>query len=178
MKKIIQVLMLGSMIVSQAQSNEENNLSFEELIPQYISWAVTTDQNGVKTGIPLDEKELLLAEEIGVKFPEKVRVVYVDEVPFPYENKYLKQMGLSLGFIGKGIVNEAQVFGYSIYVRKDLSFTFGKLAHELVHVMQIERADSFSVYVIQYLRDLAKYGYSKAPLEVEAFKANTKYGGR
>lgn len=97
--------------------------------------------------------------------------------PFPYENKDLKRMGLSLGFIGKDIKNEAQAFGYSIYVRKDLNFTFSKLAHELVHAMQIERSDSFSTYVIQYLNDLAKYGYSKSPLEIEAFQANKKYDG-
>jgi hypothetical protein len=46
----------------------------------------------------------------------------------------------------------------------------------LVHVMQIERTGSFSVYALQYLTDLAKYGYAKAPLEVEAYKANKKYG--
>lgn len=85
-------------------------------------------------------------------------------------------MGLSLGFIGEGIVNEAHVFGYSIYVRNDLDFTLGKLAHELVHVITIGRTVSFSLYVLQYLTDLAQYGYPKAPLELEAFKANEKYG--
>jgi hypothetical protein len=183
MKKTIQfliilALVLGNIIYLQGQNKEGNSLLYEKLIPQYISWAVSIDQAGIKTGEPLDEKELLLAKEVGIKFPKKVRLVYVDEVPFPYENEHLKQMGLSLGFIGKDIKNEAQAFGYSIYIRKDLNFTIGKLAHELVHVMQIERSDSFSTYVIQYLSDLAKYGYSKAPLEIEAFKANTKYDGR
>lgn len=176
MRNIGKILILGSMIFWQVQANTENNLSYEKLLPQYISWAITTDQEGIKIGIPLDQEELLLAKEIGVKFPEKVRVIYVDEVPYPYENEQLKKMGLSLGFIGDSIINEAQVFGYSIYVRKDLKFTFSKLAHELVHVMQIERTGSFSLYSLQYLTDLAEYGYSKAPLEVEAFKANKKYG--
>ncbi len=178
MKNILRILILGSLISWQVQANTENELSYEKLLPQYISWAIATDQEGMKIGIPLDEKEILLAEKIGVKFPEKVRVIYVDEVPYPYENEHLKQMGLSLGFIGDGIINEAQAFGYSIYVRKDLNFTYSKLAHELVHVMQIERTGSFSVYSLQYLTDLAKYGYSKAPLEIEAYKANTKYGAR
>jgi hypothetical protein len=176
MKKTIKALIFGSLISLQAQANSVNNISYEELLPQYISWAVATDQEGMKKGQTLSEKELLLADKIGVKSPEKIRIVYVDEVPYPYENEHLKQMGLSLGFIGENIINEAQVFGYSIYVRKDLDFTFSKLAHELVHVMQIERTGSFSVYALQYLTDLAKYGYAKAPLEVEAYKANKKYG--
>jgi hypothetical protein len=169
------VLLLGSMVSLQAQANEERDLSYETLLPQYITWAVATDKQGMEIGKPLDKAELLLARDLGVTFPEKVRVVYVDEVPYPYDNEGLKQLGLSLGFIGEGIVNEAQVFGYSIYVRKDLNLTVAKLAHELVHVMQIERTGSFSTYALQYLTDLAQYGYAKAPLELEAFKANKTY---
>ena len=85
-------------------------------------------------------------------------------------------MGLSLGFIGENIINNAQVFGYSIYVRKGYELDTPKLAHELVHVLQIERS-SLDKIIFQHLSDLAKYGYSNAPLEVEAFKANKKYGG-
>jgi len=178
MKNIVKVLLMTGTLFCQAQANADNNLSLEKLLPQYISWAMATDHKGIKIGLPLNEKEILLAKEIGIKFPKKVKIVYVDEVPFPYENEQLKQMGLSFGFIGKGIVNQAQVFGYSVYVRKDLNFTFSMLAHELVHVMQVERAGSFANLVPQYFTDLAKYGYSKAPLEVEAYKANTKYGAR
>jgi hypothetical protein len=129
----------------------------------------------MKVGIPLTKKELKLAREIGIQSPEKVKIVYLDEVPFPIENEDLKQMGLSLGFIGENIINNAQVFGYSIYVRKGYKLDKPKLAHELVHVLQIERS-SLEHIVFQYISDLAKYGYSNAPLEAEAFKANEKYG--
>jgi len=80
----------------------------------------------------------------------------------------------SLGFIGEGIINNAQVFGYSIYVRKDYQLTRPKLAHELVHVLQIERSDLAAV-VSQHFADLARYGYDNSPLEVEAYKANSLY---
>ncbi|WP_299495117.1 hypothetical protein [uncultured Shewanella sp.] len=83
-------------------------------------------------------------------------------------------MGLSLGFIGDNIINNAQVFGYSIYVRNGYELDMPKLAHEFVHVLQIERS-SLEKVVFQHFSDLAKYGYADAPLEVEAFKANIKY---
>ena len=87
MKKIIQILIiktliLGNILYLQGQTKEENRLLYEKLIPQYISWAVTVNQSSIKIGEPLNEKELLLAKEVGVKFPEKIRIVYVDEVPF------------------------------------------------------------------------------------------------
>ncbi|WP_028772703.1 hypothetical protein [Shewanella waksmanii] len=156
-------------------------LSYEKIIthvllPQYISWAHDIDAQAEYIGAPLDEKQLLLASEIGIKFPEKVRIVYVDEVPFPYENFALKVLGEALGFVGEGIVNNAQVFGYSIYSRKGYQLDRPKLAHELVHVLQVERS-SFAAVTTQHFSDMAKYGYDKAPLELEAAKANEQYSG-
>ena len=144
------------------------------LLPQYIDWAYETDRKGLEMGTPLNEKELLLAAEIGIKHPEKVRIVYVDAVPFPYENVALKTFGEAVGLVGEGIVNNAQVFGYSIYARKGFVLNRPKLAHELVHVLQIERASLDSV-VTQHFFDMAEYGYDDAPLEVEAAKANVMY---
>ncbi|MEP1552960.1 MAG: hypothetical protein ABJJ44_15310 [Paraglaciecola sp.] len=144
------------------------------LLPQYIDWAYETDRQGLESGTPLNAQELFLANDIGIQNPEKVRIAYVDEVPFPYENFALKILGEALGFIGEGIINNAQVFGYSIYVRNGYELNRPKLAHELVHVLQIERT-SLDHVITQHFSDLAEYGYDKAPLEVEAFKANNEY---
>nr|WP_269468642.1 hypothetical protein [Alteromonas sp. ASW11-130] len=140
------------------------------LLPQYIQWAYETDEKGGETGIPLNQKQLKLAFEVGLQHPEKVRLVYVDQVPFPRENFALK----TLGFIGEGITNDAQAFGYSIYIRNGYELNRPKLAHELVHVRQIEKASLDSV-ITQHFSDLATYGYENAPLEVEAYEANKKY---
>lgn len=144
------------------------------LLPQYIEWGYETEAQGLKVGIPLDEEELKLAKHIGIKSPEKIRIVYVDEVPFPHDNFALKMLGESVGFIGDNITVQAQAFGYSIYARNDYKLDRPRLAHEIVHVLQIERSN-FADVTFQHLSDLAKYGYDKAPLEVEAFEANKKY---
>jgi hypothetical protein len=144
------------------------------VLPQYIAWASETEVAGLNMGESLDEKQLVIAKEIGIKNPEKVRLVYVEEVPFPYENLMLKVVGEALGFIGDGIINNAQVFGYSIYIRKGYQLTTPNLAHELVHVLQIERS-SLEQVITQHFADLVKYGYDDSPLEVEAFKAEEKY---
>lgn len=144
------------------------------VLPQYIAWAADTEALGLSVGDPLVEEQLVIAKEIGIKSPEKIRLVYVDEVPFPYENFVLKIVGEALGFIGDGIVNNAQVFGYSIYIRRGYPLTTPSLAHELVHVLQIERS-SLEQVITQHFADLVKYGYENSPLEVEAFEANEKY---
>ena len=144
------------------------------LIPQYVDWAYETEKRGLESGAPLNVRELALAAEIGIQKPEKVRIVHVDEVPFPYENFALKTLGEALGFIGEGITNNAQAFGYSIYVRNGYELNRPKLAHELVHVLQIERT-SLEHVITQHFSDIAEFGYDKAPLEIEAFKANKQY---
>lgn len=144
------------------------------LIPQYVDWAYETERKGSESGVPLNSRELALAADIGIQKPEKVRIVHVEEVPFPYENFALKTLGEALGFIGEGITNNAQAFGYSIYVRNGYELNRPKLAHELVHVLQIERS-SLDQVITQHFSDIAEFGYDKAPLEVEAFKANKQY---
>lgn len=144
------------------------------VLPPYIAWAEATETEGLRIGEPLSEGQLQLAREIGIKSPEKIRLVVVDQVPFPYENLLLKTVGEAVGFIGEGIINNAQVFGYAIYVRKGYQLTTPKLAHELVHVLQIERT-SLQQVITQHFSDLVTYGYDNSPLEVEAFQANEKY---
>ncbi|MCV2886327.1 hypothetical protein OE749_16655 [Aestuariibacter sp. AA17] len=177
MKKIIISTVVGLIASTNVWANISEKQLFEYLLPQYIAWAHQIEDKGLQSGTPLDESGIELAKDIGIKAPENVRVIYVDSVPYPYENPALKEMGLSLGFIGEGIVNNAQVFGYSIYVRKGYELDRPRLAHELVHVLQIERSNLNDV-VMQHISDLAQYGYQNAPLEVEAFEANKKYAER
>lgn len=174
MKNIIKALAITGILLWQTQAIAQTDISVKKLLPQYIEWAMKKDKEGSNIGTPLTKNELLLAKEIGIQYPEKVRIVYVDAVPYPYENAALKAMGESIGFIGEGIISRAQAFGYSIYVRRDYKIDRPGLAHELVHVLQIERTD-FASMVMQYASDRAKYSYADSPLEAEAFKANIKY---
>ncbi|WP_065188686.1 hypothetical protein [Shewanella woodyi] len=172
--KLIKILSLLLIALTIAVAFFHKQIISGVLLPQYIDWAYEIDKKGVDTGIPLGDKELSLASDIGIKYPEKVRIVYVDEVPFPYENFALKLFGEAVGFVGEGIVNNAQVFGYSIYARNGYELNRPKLAHELVHVLQIERS-SLDATVTRYFSERAQYDYEDAPLEAEAFKANEKY---
>lgn len=167
-------IFLASLLSLQTFAAAAQQLPFEQLLKEYIEWAKETDKLGLESGEALDKEGLILAKEIGTQHPEKVRIIYVNSVPYPYENKALKTLGENLGLIGKDIINNAQVFGYSIYVRNGYELDRPKLAHELVHVLQIERA-SLAKVVMQHMQDMTKYDYQDAPLEVEAFKANIKY---
>jgi hypothetical protein len=147
-----------------------------QLIGQYIDWAADIDKNGQQQGVALSAAQQVIARDVGVAAPELVRLVQVATVPFPLENPGLKLLGESLGFIGPGVINNAQVFGYAIYVRDGFVMDTPKLAHELVHVRQIEQS-SFQAITLWHLWDLVWYGYKNSRIEAEAFLANEKYAG-
>ena len=173
----------GSLLATEQQAGQDNivSASQEEFLSKfmayYVKWAEEIEARGQTTGTPLDPDQARLAAEVGIKHPENVRLVFVDEVPFPTENPEIKLAGETFGFIGPGIVNNAQAFGYTIWVRKGFTLDRPRLAHELVHVMQIERSPSFAAYAGRYVSELVQFGHEKSPLELEAYEANQRYAG-
>lgn len=145
---------------------------YATFLANYVEWVRTIEIEGQARGVPLTPKQIELATTIGIEQPEKVRLVYVDEVPFPSEDPQMRMIGEKLGFVGPGITNNAQAFGYTIWVRNGFELTWPLLAHELVHVQQIERNASFGAFVQKYMTQLMAYGHDAMPLEVEAYKAN------
>ena len=163
----------------QALDNEHTSSALdsqEEFLAKYVDWARSIEAQGQERGSPLDPEQLELATRIGILHPEKVRLVMVDAVPFPSHDAAMRRLGESMGFIGADVINNAQAFGYTIWVRKGFVLDRARLAHELVHVEQIERSAGFSVYARKYIEQLREFGHANMPLEREAYEANRQYG--
>ncbi|WP_370030834.1 hypothetical protein [Qipengyuania mesophila] len=148
---------------------------YARFLQNYVDWANIIEAEGRKRGRPLTGSQIELARAVGIERPEEVRIIFVDAVPFPKENEDMRRMGEALGFIGPGVINNAQAFGYTIWVRNGYTLDRPSLAHELVHVMQIERAGDFGAFVKQYMMQLLRHGHNDMPLEIEAYAANEKF---
>lgn len=162
---------------SESQQGVPNEKAdpYAEFLAKYADWARSLEAEGQKRGTPLTGQQIELAKEIGIKRPENVRLIFVESVPFPTDDEAMRKIGEALGFIGPGVTNNAQAFGYTIWVRNGYTLDCAKLAHELVHVMQIERSGDFAEFVKQYMVQLRAHGHWSMPLEVEAYEANEKY---
>jgi len=55
----------------------------EEILPLAAQWATRQQQRVLCEGVPLSEKELADAKAIGVRNPERVRLLRVDVIPAP-----------------------------------------------------------------------------------------------
>ena len=90
-------------------------------------------------------------------------------------NKEISGLQLYLHGLGISVRDNAQAFGYTIWVRDGFTLDRPSLAHELVHVAQIERSEGFDAFVKRYMMELLEHGHADMPLEAEAYEANQAY---
>ena len=104
------------------------------LLPGAIDWVSTQSNLILKTGRALDQQELMIARDVGVQAPEKVRVQLVSKLPLP-EEPFLREAALETGLLGPSMIGIT--FGFGIYIVEQ-TFSLRLLSHELRHVHQYE----------------------------------------
>lgn len=139
--------------------------NFMQLIPLASQWIAEQEALALEKGIPLNEDQQIDAFLAGVKDPTKVRVLKVEQIPFPAApilEKALNETGLlNHGTIGLSL-------RYGIFIRDDHWTDRRVLVHELVHTMQYERLGGIDRFLEQYVAECIQYGYQSAPMEQEA----------
>jgi hypothetical protein len=148
---------LFSSMLSQKQINK--------LLPLACEW--TKEQEGLilQNGVALIESELNDAKRIGVAFPEKVRLLRIDEIPKP-KNSDLALAIQILDFLTPSTIGLS--LRYGIFIQSDNWRRRNLVVHELVHTMQYERLGGFEQFLKQYLEECMEVGYLFSPLEQEA----------
>jgi len=137
----------------------------EELLPLAAQWAVEQERRVLCLGVPLSKKELADAKAIGVRNPERVRLLCVDSIPMPV-HPMLQAAASSLHFLTgspRGLALE-----YGIFVRTDHWRDRALIAHELAHTAQYQRLGGILPFLQTYIAQCATVGYANAPLELEA----------
>lgn len=140
-------------------------MNLQELVPEAIAWAKAQAQHVADTGKPLAEPGLALAEQVGVKHPELVRLLYVDQLPIPVEPLRLRQAALDTGMLGPDMAG--LTLGHSIFIvhgHDDARL----VSHELRHVRQYEALGGIDGFIPIYLAQMDSVGYDLAPLEHDA----------
>lgn len=134
------------------------------LIARGISWAKKVVEEKAKEGRLLSDAELIIAKRVGVRFPERIRLVFVDQIPQP-EDPQLLEVARSTGLNFPSTIGLA--LGYTIFIRNN-NFSEKALAHECRHVYQFEQAGSIESYLQNYLQSLLIDGYTNSPYEKDA----------
>ncbi|MDR2208900.1 MAG: DUF4157 domain-containing protein [Azoarcus sp.] len=138
----------------------------EYFFPGAISWYEQVEAELLPKGRPLSQRETEFAIRVGVKDPSRVRIVVLNDFPIPSDPELRKEAER----IGLGSKSEGgRTNGYVILLKPWTAESNAVISHELVHVAQQDRLGRES-YLRRYLIEMEMMGYSRSPLELEAYE--------
>jgi len=136
------------------------------LLPLAIKWAEEHSEKIQNEGAPLTAEQIEISKKVEVSLPEKVRILEVDKIPIP-DNEKLSAAATQIGFLSEEM--KALTLGHSIYICKGKNTT-QLLSHELRHVYQYETFRSIPEFLVEYLKQIALVGFENSLLEQDARK--------
>ena len=101
---------------------------------------------------------------VGIKHPEKIRVLIVEKIPMPLPP--LLYLAVKFGWRAGGTIGMA--LRYGIFIQADHANDRRLLIHELAHTLQYERLGGLRPFLQRYLHECLTAGYPFGPLEEEA----------
>jgi hypothetical protein len=134
------------------------------LLPKAIAWAELEESAGLRNGSRLNATGVRLAQAVGVRRPERVRVFEALLLPSPFDFE-LSLAAIKTGLLGAHVAG--LTLGYAIFIRTGHG-SARLLSHECRHVYQYETAGSIAAFLPMYLSQIVSFGYEQAPFEVDA----------
>jgi hypothetical protein len=147
---------------------------FERLLPRACAWAAEQEEIILRGGVPLSDELTADARKIGVRAPERVRMMVVEEIPAP-DDERLRLAAEAVGLLSPATIGLA--LRYGIFVRSDYWGDRRLIVHELVHVWQCERLGGLREFLEKYLSECVTVGYPGAPMEQEARRIEAEICG-
>lgn len=138
--------------------------SYLHLLPMAIHWLLSVENNALENGRALTENEIKDAYSVGVKAPEKIRLLFVDELTVP-EDPELRRAGDEIGLLDEATIGRTVRYGIEIKQGADSRWL---LRHEFRHVYQFESADSFDAFILSYIKSFIDDGYVNSVYEQDA----------
>src|SRR5262245_44530386 len=138
---------------------------FEIVLPLACAWAEKQERAILQSGVSLTEAQIADATRVGVKRPERVRLLQVPEIPTP-SHPLLAAAAEATGLISPFTLG--LTLRYGIFIHADYWGERRLVVHELAHTMQYERLGSMEAFLRQYLHECINIGYADAPMEQEA----------
>ncbi len=115
-------------------------------------------------GRALSNAELLIPRRVDVRFPGRIRLLLVSQMPFS-ENPQLAEAASQLELLGPK--TSGLTLGYSILAGEGC-LSDRLLSHECRHVYQCEQAGGIARFLRAYLQSVAGFGYYDSPFERDA----------
>ena len=147
---------------------------FENILPLAVEWAEAKEKVILEHGTTLSSQYMEDAISVGVKYPERVRIHEVPQVPIP-KHPILRAAAEATQLISPATIGIS--LRYGIFIHNNFSKDRYIIVHELVHTMQCERFGGLYPFLKKYLSECIEIGYPEAPLEQEAVRIASEVCG-
>jgi hypothetical protein len=148
---------------------------FENILPLVVEWAEAKEKVILEYGTALYPQYMEDAKSVGVKYPERVRIYEVPQIPIPKHPKF-KAMAEATQLISPATIGISLKYG--IFIHNNFSKDRYTIVHELAHTMQCEKFGGFYPFLKKYLRECIEIGYPETPLEQEAIRIASEVCGK
>jgi hypothetical protein len=148
--------------------------TFKLLLPMACAWAEKQERVIHRNGVVLTPALIADARRIGVKYPERVRLRAVEEIPMPV-HPVLMAAAEKFGVVSPQTIG--LTLQYGIFIRSDCWGDRRLVVHELAHTAQYERLGGIRAFLEQYLRECLLPGYPFGDLEQEAKRVEREICG-
>jgi hypothetical protein len=130
-----------------------------------IEWAKGQEARVLQAGAPLTMEQQKLARAVGVRFPERIRLAVVDQIPLPDE-PVLKAAAEGVGLSQSWAAG--LTLGHAVILHRGFERDPRLLSHEFRHVAQYENMGGIGPFLVTHLKSLVELGYENSPFEVDA----------
>ena len=144
---------------------------FETILPLVVEWAEARELVILEHGVALSPQYMEDAKSVGVKYPERVRIYEVPQIPIP-KHPILKAAAEATQLISPATIGIS--LGYGIFIHNNFSNDRYTIVHELAHTMQCEKLGGLYPFLNNYLWECIEIGYPQAPMEQEAIRLADK----
>jgi len=144
---------------------------FENILPLAVRWAEAKEKVILKHGTALSPQYMQDAKSVGLKYPERVRIYEVPQIPIP-KHPILKAAADATQLITPATIGIS--LGYGIFIHNKFADDRYTIVHELVHTMQCEKFGGLYQFLKKYLWECTEIGYPQAPMEQEAIRLADK----
>ncbi|WP_345715874.1 hypothetical protein [Luteolibacter yonseiensis] len=135
------------------------------VLPVASGWVAWHERRILRLGVPLSAGEIADAARMGVRHPEKIRLLKTDDITV-LNGVWVRTAARWIPSVSPHTVGLS--LRYGIYVRSRHWRDRRLIAHECVHTAQYERLGGIRAFLRAYFTECILSGYPGAPLEQEA----------
>jgi len=144
------------------------------VLPLAVRWAERNERHILKEGVSLTSAQVADARDVQVKDPERVRLLKVEQIPWPI-HPMLRVAAEATGLLAADTIG--LTLHYGIFIRADHWNSRRLVVHELAHTAQYERMGGIRPFLKTYLYECLTAGYPFGELEREAREVENEICG-